>query len=114
MDTFGIMPNHFHGIIVIDQPGTFFAMNKMDRPLGPSKGSLGTIIAQFKSKASKQIMAINGQISITPGQLWQRNYYEHIIRNEAEWDRIRKYIETNPRNWNSDDENPQRTIRVQN
>ena len=40
------------------------------------------------------------------GSVWQRNFYEHIIRNEREWARIRTYIETNPANWSDDDENP--------
>ena len=86
---------------MIDYPGTI--------PARPSKGSLGTIIGQFKSKASKQIMAAADRISVDHGPVWQQNYYEHIIRNESEWDRIRKYIETNPSNWHLDDENPQRT-----
>jgi REP element-mobilizing transposase RayT len=96
---------------VIDQPGTIPPKNKIDRLAGPSKGSLGAIIAQFKSKVSKQILAAPGQISVVPGQVWQRNYYEHIIRNESEWDRISKYIETNPMNWPLDDENPQKANR---
>ena len=100
MDLFVIMPNHLHGVIVIDYPGTI--------PARPFNESLGTIIGQFKSRASKHILAVTRRIPITPGQIWQRNYYEHIIRNESEWDRIRKYIETNPMNWNSDDENPER------
>ena len=106
MDVFVIMPNHLHGIIVIDQPVTILAR--------PAKGSLGTIIAQFKSKASKQILPAAGQNPVIPGQVWQRNYYEHIIRSESEWDRIRKYIETNPMNWHLDDENPERATRVNN
>jgi putative transposase len=106
MDLFVIMPNHLHGVIVIDYPGTF--------PARSSKGSLGTIIGQFKSKASKQITTTAGRTSVIPGQVWQRNYYEHIIRNESEWDRIRKYIETNPLNWPLDDENPERATHVQN
>ena len=43
-----------------------------------------------------------------PGKLWQRNYYEHIIRNENDLSRIREYIFNNPANWANDDENPQR------
>jgi len=39
-------------------------------------------------------------------QLWQRNYYEHVIRNESEWNRIRQYIIDNPMRWNMDRENP--------
>jgi putative transposase len=63
MDLFVIMPNHLHGVIVIDHPGKI--------PARPSKGTLGTILGQFKSKASKQILAVAGRISVTPGQIWQ-------------------------------------------
>jgi putative transposase len=125
MDVFVVMPNHFHGIIVIDHPGTSRAKSAgatraspgigspvtgyvTPRLAGPPKGSLGVILAQFKSRVSKHIMAEAGRISASPGQIWQRNYYEHIIRNAAEWDRICKYIETNPLNWHLDEENPNR------
>jgi REP element-mobilizing transposase RayT len=101
LDVFVIMPNHIHGIIVIDHPGGNWGDPKNEasetgwgaptRPAGPSAGSLGTIIGQFKSKASKRIMAATGQISVSPGQVWQRNYYEQFIRNDSEWERIRKY-----------------------
>ena len=43
------------------------------------------------------------------GRLWQRNYYEHIIRNDAEWDRVRGYIASNPMRWEMDRENPNAT-----
>ena len=119
MDVFIVMANHIHGIIVIDHPwATRVGSNNEavetgwvtpTRPAGPPKGSIGAIIGQFKSKASKQILPAAGQNPVIPGQVWQRNYYEHIIRSESEWDRIRKYIETNPMNWHLDDENPERT-----
>ncbi len=47
-----------------------------------------------------------------PGKLWQRNYYEHIIRNEDELNRIRQYICDNPLNWETDEENPNRRGRT--
>jgi hypothetical protein len=53
-------------------------------------------------------MAVVGQIPVSPVRLWQRNYYEHIIRSESEWESVRKYIETNPMNWHLDEENPDR------
>lgn len=43
-----------------------------------------------------------------PGKLWQRNYYEHVIRNEQSFHRIREYIATNPQRWQLDKENPWR------
>ena len=66
-------------------------------------GSIGAIIGQFKSMATKRINEQRG----TPGQpFWQRNYYERIIRSEAEGHAIREYIINNPRQWAMDEENP--------
>jgi len=65
-------------------------------------GSLGAIMAQYKSIVTKRIWKLTG--SQTP--VWQRNYYEHVIRNEKELDEIRQYIRTNPLNWDNDEENP--------
>ena len=47
----------------------------------------------------------------SPGRLWQHNYYEHIIRNEEEFDRFREYIQNNPMQWEVDEENPERNRR---
>jgi REP element-mobilizing transposase RayT len=64
---------------------------------------LGAIIGQYKSLVTKQINRARG----TPGTpVWQRNYYEHIIRNGDELDRIRQYIANNPARWQHDRENP--------
>jgi REP element-mobilizing transposase RayT len=65
-------------------------------PDGPAAQSLGAFIGQFKSRVTKRLHLT--------GSIWQRNYYEHIIRNEAEWERIRQYIQTNPLRWEQDDE----------
>ena len=65
--------------------------------------SLGSIIGQFKSLVTKRINRLRN----TPGvPVWQRNYYEHIIRNEKELNEIRDYIIHNPTNWNKDKYNP--------
>jgi putative transposase len=59
--------------------------------------SLGSFIAGFKAITTKRINQLRG----TPGaRVWQRNYYEHIIDNDEELQRVRQYIEDNPRNWN--------------
>lgn len=64
--------------------------------------SLVSFLAGFKSETVKRINEIRG----TPGQpLWQRNYYERIIRNEDEFEKIREYIRTNPLRWAGDPEN---------
>ncbi|HTM46458.1 MAG TPA: hypothetical protein VL137_15965, partial [Polyangiaceae bacterium] len=64
-----------------------------------------TIVRSFKSAVTKRTSAINA----TPGTpLWQHGYDEHIVRNAGELDRIRRYIEDNPRNWDKAVENPHR------
>jgi REP element-mobilizing transposase RayT len=64
---------------------------------------LGGLIGAFKTVSTKQINLLRD----TEGQVvWQRNYYERIIRNESEMDRISRYIESNPIQWADDDENP--------
>ena len=69
----------------------------------PVSGSIPTIIRSFKSAASKGINQMRG----TPGAtVWQRNYYEHVIRSEASMQRIREYIINNPLQWDMDRDNP--------
>lgn len=103
LDAFVVMPNHVHGIIIITE------MRAHGRaPLQPDwfnrkPRSLGSFIAGFKSTTTKRINIIRG----TPGvPVWQRNYYERVIRNEAELNAIRQYIADNPRQWDWDRENP--------
>jgi REP element-mobilizing transposase RayT len=71
--------------------------------------SIGSILAQFKSLTTKRINALRG----TPGAaIWQRNYYEHIIRDERSLQQIRRYILENPQRWEQDSENPHRAVRL--
>ncbi|HUI24795.1 MAG TPA: hypothetical protein VL403_01825 [Candidatus Kryptonia bacterium] len=73
---------------------------------GRRPGSVGAIVGSFKSAAAKRINSLRG----TPRTaVWQRGYYEHVIRDEDELQRIRDYIATNPQRWASDRENPHRT-----
>ncbi len=72
-------------------------------PTGPPPKSIGAFVAGFKSAATKRI----NQIRQTPGvPVWQRNYYEHVIRNEADYQRIADYIDQNPQRWAMDSLNP--------
>jgi len=72
----------------------------------PVPGSIPTIIRSFKSAVAKRINALRA----TPGApVWQRNYYEHIIRDERALNAIRRYIAENPLRWHLDRNNPQRT-----
>ena len=72
-------------------------------PRGPKPASLGAIIGQFKSRATRSLWKIPN-LHDTP--IWQRNYYEHVIRDETDLKNKSDYIEANPSLWNEDDENP--------
>lgn len=111
-----IMLNHVHGIIVITefrrgeasdscaasntQIGVSDASPLQQRPNGTQPGSLSAIAQNFKSITTRKINTARG----TPGSpLWQRNYYEHVIRNDQELNAIRQYILTNPTTWTTDE-----------
>ena len=102
-----IMPNHAHGIISItDDAGRGAAMlrsydaNENPHKINVKPGSLGAIVRSYKSAVSYRI---NKELNAT--SIWQRNYYEHIIRDDREMDNIWRYIESNPANWEKDKEN---------
>lgn len=117
IDYFQIMPNHFHGIIKIvgadhsvcpeyEQPHTG---DGIDENTGQSQGiaptlSLSGVVQRFKSLTTKLYIDGVNQNDWLPfnGKLWQRNYYEHIIRDEPELNRIRQYITENPLKWQDD------------
>ena len=103
LDEFVIMPNHIHGIIIINDLGNDLGTARR-APTGQFgfsvSGSLPTIVRAFKSASTKRI----NELRNSPGQkLWQRNYYEHIIRDEKDLNRIRKYIKDNPAKWEDDE-----------
>ena len=81
---------------------------KRRRPFGTIPGTLGRVVQAFKSRTTHEyVMGVrNHAWPPFPGRLWQRNYYEHIIRNESDLNRIRDYIETNPLRWALDQLNP--------
>lgn len=114
-----VMPNHIHGILIlhdrvdraaIQSPpvgATHWVAPTTDvvhhiRPTGPPRGSIGAIIGAYKMAVTR---FLRQQFGATP-QVWQRNYYEHIIRDDDDWNRIHLYIESNAENWAQDDENP--------
>ena len=104
-DEFVVMPNHIHGILwIVDVGARRRRAPTTHEQFGhPVSGSLPTIIRAFKSAATRRINALRG----TPGaRVWQRNYYEHIIRNERALDAIRRYIVYNPARWCLDRYNP--------
>ncbi len=99
LDTFMVMPNHIHGILMLFSDAS---KNPEVRFGKPAAGSLGMIIGNFKASASRNINRLNPP-ALTP--LWQKNYYDEIIRNEKMLNAIRSYIEANPANWASDENN---------
>jgi len=112
LDAFIVMPNHIHGILVLmgipistDRRGT---MHRAPTPRfeqfgRPTSNSIPTIIRGIKSSVTQRINHLRG----THGQpVWQRNYYEHVIRNEIDLEEIREYIQDNPLKWLEDENHP--------
>ena len=99
-DCFVVMPNHVHGIINIRRGVLQYAPTNGFK--SPSQ-TIGAITRGFKSTTTKQINILRD----THGQcIWQRNYYEHIIRGEKDYNRIHEYIQNNPLKWELDSLHP--------
>ena len=100
LDTSVVMPNHLHGIVVIrDDVRRGVSRN------APTVGRkpLGRLIGVFKTVSTKRV----NQLQSTPGApLWQRDFYEHVIRDEGDLQGIRGYIQANPALWDDDENNP--------
>lgn len=105
LDAFVVMPNHVHGIVIIldDFP---VGEGLKPSPTSTKRYSLTEIVRAFKTFSARRI----NEMRNTPGTpIWQRNYFEHIIRNESSLNRIREYIVTNAERWEFDQENNVRT-----
>ena len=100
LDEFMIMPNHMHGIIIINERRG--ELQFAPTPFRSPSQTIGAIVRGFKSSTTKQINVFRNMPNLT---VWQRNYYEHIIRDQFDLDRIRGYIADNPKNWALDEEN---------
>jgi REP-associated tyrosine transposase len=103
MDNFIVMPNHIHGIILV--AAQFIAPLvvhgcKIPGDANHRRHTLGEIIRAYKSVSARKIRRL------APEFMWQRNYCDHIIRNEDSLNRIRQYISDNPAPWQFDRENP--------
>ena len=112
LDEFVIMPNHVHGIIVLNVGAGPCACpdSYTGQPQGvaPTKLSLSDVVHRYKSFTTAEYCIGVVQLNWVPfhDKLWQRNYYEHVIRDEPELHAIREYIRYNPLRWNEDEENP--------
>jgi len=131
LDAMVVMPNHVHGVLwIVDelngdaivtataataatvgaQHAAPLQLQPTPRPMprypGVTSGSLAAVVRSYKSAVTKSINAVRGAAG---DPIWQRNYYEHIIRDEPSLNRIRHYIDENPSQWAFDDENPQQS-----
>jgi len=128
IDEYVVMPNHVHVVFVLTRNDVgaglracpLSSKDKIDKfqpdqghprrgaPTDEGRSTLPDVVYRFKSWTTKLYsdgVKQNGWEPF-PGRLWQRNYYEHIIRNDDELNRILEYIIGNPRNWATDEENP--------
>ncbi len=104
LDAYVIMPNHFHGIIMLYENNVFVGAGLKPAPT-INRNALSEIVRAFKTFSSRRI----NELRNTPGtRVWQRNYYEHVVRSEKKLQLIREYIVNNPLKWHLDRENPVR------
>ncbi len=112
LDTFVIMPNHLHGIIVLTGPrppqsAAHIPRMSTDHREAPTRTrklpTLGHIVGTFKSRSAIEANRILHPIG---RPFWQRNYYNHVVRRGRDLDEIRRYIAENPMKWCEDPENP--------
>ena len=88
IDSYVIMPNHIHMIIILDEQ---------------SRISVGRFVGVIKSVTANRWGKVCESDGIRTGKIWQRNYYDHILRNESDYREKRRYVEDNPDRWNADD-----------
>jgi len=109
LDVHVVMPNHVHGIVVINPEDDVVKKARLrkghqdssgsSQQKGMMKRSLGSFIAGFKSAVTKRSKALSDQ---SQQSVWQQNYYDHIIRNDDDLIRVREYIINNPAHWHKD------------
>ncbi|MEL7531118.1 MAG: transposase, partial [Bacteroidota bacterium] len=104
IDEFCVMPNHLHALIILDTPilppinGRFPSTGEEITSFKSPSQNLGSIIRGFKASCTKQIRNLGAS-----DFRWQKNYYDHIVRDFASLDQIRKYIINNPAKWQEDE-----------
>jgi len=114
LNAFQIMPNHIHGIIMLNTVGAGFTpaqynenrttanMATTNRTTARVAPTIGDIVGAYKSLVANGCLDIYKTKNEIMGKLWQRNYYEHIIRNEQSYQNISEYILNNPTKWLDD------------
>jgi len=108
LDEFIIMPNHIHGIIIIENPTVgnknFCSLRKVAWQTKWAR-SLSSVIRGFKIGVKKWCCENNHEYFV-----WQKSFYDHIIRNEKSLNKIRNYIYYNPARWELDRNNPENLL----
>lgn len=107
LDEFVVMPNHFHAVVLLSANVGAQGLSPLrpdaDRTPRVLPRSLGSLVRGFKSATTTRI----NKLGRTPGRpVWQRNYYERVLRNERELAEARRYIANNPRKWALDPNHP--------
>ena len=109
VDAFVVMPNHIHGVVTLVGAGASACPDGSGQPQGVAPTlSLPDVVHRLKSLTTARYRREVRESGWQPfaGRLWQRNYYEHVIRDEDDLDRVRRYIAENPLRWDDDPENP--------
>ena len=112
LGNFVVMPNHVHGILIIDKPAETLhcnvstnttnaneninTKNEQMAKISPKSGSISTIIRSYKSVVSKNVHLIHADFE------WQSRFHDHLIHSAKSFERIQNYISTNPQNWKDD------------
>ena len=101
-DAFVVMSNHVHGVIMLAD-----AINETGRaglkPAPTTRHALREIVRAFKTFSARRVNIDRDSIG---EPVWQRNYYEHVVRNERELEAVREYILANPAKWEEDEDSP--------
>ena len=102
-DVFVVMPNHVHGVIHLHRPvppeEEQFKLAKFGKP---NSGALGTVVQVFKAAVTREARRVLRRPELV---VWQKNYYERVVRDSAEYADVCRYIAGNPRSWDYDEEN---------
>ena len=110
LDKFVVMPNHIHGILIINKPvetlhatslpdeeqADLNGKNKTMSAISPKENSISTVIRSYKSAVSKHSRRLGYEFE------WQSRFYDHIIRNEESLNNIQQYVINNPKSWETD------------
>mgnify|MGYP001769612620 CR=1 FL=1 len=108
LDVYVVMPNHFHAILLLEEGRRSAACRALESNTEgfgrPVSGSVPTVVRSFKSAVTRRINRRRGTSGFV---VWQKNYYEHIIRDDDEFESIGEYILLNPVRWESEKDRPE-------